>query len=209
MRRGPAPGRTASMPSQICIINAHPDPSPYRFAYALCDAYEKGALESGHSVSRITIGELPVSFLASAEDFETPPDEPILSEREKIAAADHLFIAFPLWIGGMPAKARAFLEQCARAHFFLGDSDAEDGSAWPKKLMKGKSARIAVTMGMPGFIYRTVMDAGALKAIERGLLGIAGVKPIRHTIMGVVDTVKPEQRGAWLLEMERLGGRAE
>jgi putative NADPH-quinone reductase len=44
-------------------------------------------------------------------------------------------------------------------------------------MMKGKSARVLVSMGMPGLVYRFGMDAGALKALERGLLGLSGFHP--------------------------------
>ena len=194
------------MASSVCIINAHPDPSAERLIAALCDAYERGARRGEHPVSRIDIAKLEFDLLDNAATFATPPPEPILSEREKIAAADHLFIAFPLWLGSMPAKSRAFFEQAARANFFL--STTEDNKGWPRRLMKGKSARVVVTMGMPSLFYRTLMDAGALKALERGLLGLAGVKPIRHTIYGGVDATSDAAHQHWLEDMEGLGEKA-
>ena len=192
---------------QTCIINAHPDPSPERFVAALCHAAEDGAREAGHAVSRIDIGALDVPLLDSAAEFETPPPEPILSEREKIAAADHLIIGFPLWLGSLPAKSRAFFEQCARAGFFLATT--EDNKGWPKQMMKGKSARIIVTMGMPGPVYSLVMDQGALKALERAMLGLSGFKPIRHTILGGVEAASPEKRSKWLADAREHGRRAD
>ena len=55
--------------------------------------------------------------------------------------------------------------------------------------MKGKSARIIITMGMPDLMYRFGMDAGALKALERGVLGLSGFKPMHHTIIGSVGAL--------------------
>ena len=192
--------------TNICIINAHPDPAPERFIHALCDAVEDGAREASHGVSRITIGLLDVPMLEKAEDFAAPPPEPILTEREKIKAADHVVIAFPLWLGSMPAKARAFFEQAARAGFFLetGDSSRE----WPAQLMAGKSAHIFVTMGMPSLVYRFGMDAGALKALERAMLGMSGFKPIHHTIIGGIGEASDEQRQRWLADARALGRKA-
>ena len=135
-----------------------------------------------------------------------PPPEPVLSERQKIANADHLVIAFPLWMGGMPAKLKAFFEQAARAEFFLktGESDHE----WPERMMKGKSARIIVTMGMPDLVYRFGMDAGALKALERGVLGLSGFKPMHHTIIGGVGALTPSKVESWFEFMKEIGGQA-
>ncbi len=76
-------------------------------------------------------------------------------------------------------------------------------------MQKGKSARIIVTMGMPGFIYKWFMDAGSLKALERGLFGLSGFKPIRHTVLGGVGAASEEARQGWLRKVNRLGQDAE
>lgn len=49
----------------------------------------------------------------------------------------------------MPALLKAFFEQTFRYGFALGKEERI-----PEGLLKGKSARIVVTMGMPAFIYR-------------------------------------------------------
>lgn len=187
----------------ICIIDGHPDPARH-FIHALCDAYAAGAATEGHTVERIDVGALDVPILATPQEFAEAPPEPVLSEREKIARADHLLIAFPLWLGGMPAKLKAFLEQAARAEFFLGT----EGAGWPKKMMKGKSARIVVTMGMPDLVYRFGMDAGALKALERGVLGLSGFSPMHHTVIGGAGDLTESRIGSWLEFMRELGERA-
>lgn len=72
-------------------------------------------------------------------------------------------------------------------------------------MMKGRSARIIVTMGMPGLVYKTLMDGGALKAIERGMLGMSGFKPIHHTILGGVESATDHKRHEWLSEAREMG----
>ena len=129
-----------------------------------------------------------------------------LTEREKIAEADHLLIAFPLWLGGMPAKLRGFFEQAARDEFFLATGDSEH--QWPLKMMKGKSARTVITMGMPGLVYRFGMDAGALRALERGVLGISGFSPLHHTILGGAGEVDEAKFKRWTTDMRIFGREA-
>lgn len=194
------------MTQTICIIDGHPDTDPKRLCRALADSYADGAASAGYEVSRINIRELTIPLLEKNEDFLTPPPEPVLSEREKIAAADHLVILFPLWLGGMPAKLRAFFEQAARAGFFLSEPEKE--GHWPRKMMTGKSARIVITMGMPGSVYRVMMDAGSLKVLERGILGVSGFKPIRHTILGNAGNVSSERFHGWTSQMWELGHSA-
>ncbi len=194
------------MTQTICIIDGHPDPDPARLCRALADAYADGALSAGYDVTRINIWELTIPHLEKNADFLTPPSEPVLSEREKISAADHIVILFPLWLGGMPAKLRAFFEQAARGGFFL--ADPEKAGDWPRKMMAGKSARVVITMGMPGSVYRVLMDAGSLKALERGILGISGFRPVRHTILGGAGDISSERFHGWKSQMWELGHSA-
>lgn len=195
------------MTQTICIIDGHPDPDPKRLCSALADSYADGARASGYEVNRINIRELTLPFLEKNDDFLTPPAEPVLTEREKIARADHVVILFPLWLGGMPAKLRAFFEQAARGGFFVAEPEKKGN--WPRRMMAGKSARVIITMGMPGTVYRIMMDAGSLKALERGILGISGFKPVRHTILGNAGDVPPERFHAWISQMWELGHSAD
>jgi putative NADPH-quinone reductase len=189
--------------TQICIIDGHPDPAPHHLIHALCDAYAVGAEGAGHTVTRIDVGRLEIDFLQTPADFATPPGEPVLTERTKIAEADHLLIAFPLWLGGMPSKLRAFFEQAARADFFI--RQAEGDAHWPEQMMQGKSARTVITMGMPGLVYRFGMDAGSLRALERGVLGLSGFKPLHHTILGGAGEVDASKFTRWCTDMRVFG----
>ena len=191
------------MTKTICIIDGHPDNSNERLIHALCDAYQEGALEEGHTVERINICDLDFGFLNSASEFSQPPSELINQERDKIARSDHIVIAFPLWLGGMPAKLRAFIEHAARGNFFL-DTHANE-SRWPERLMSGKSARVIVTMGMPGLVYRFAMDSGSLKALERGILGISGFSPVKHSVFGGAGEPGQKDHAKWIKAVRKLG----
>lgn len=191
------------MAKSICIINGHPDASADHLIPALCDAYTMGATSAGHSVQRINVSEVHAMPLRTAVEFQTAPDDGIQQARSKIEKAQHVFLAFPLWLGSMPSATRAFFEQAARGDFFL--STGGDAHRWPKRLMKGKSAHVLITMGMPGFAYKVIWGAASLKAVERGLLGISGFKPVRHTVIGGVGEASPQRTAAWFADMHQLG----
>jgi putative NADPH-quinone reductase len=72
-------------------------------------------------------------------------------------------------------------------------------------MMKGKSARVAVSMGMPGLVYRFAMDEGALKALERGILGISGFHPMHHSIIGGAGNLKDDDFRSWQTYFYRIG----
>ena len=63
-------------------------------------------------------------------------------------------------------------------------------------------------MGMPDLVYRFGMDAGALKALERGVLGLSGFKPMHHTIIGGVGALTPSKVESWFEFMKEIGGQA-
>lgn len=194
------------MAKQICIIDGHPDRSGTHLVDGLCDAYARGAAWGGHKVSRINIGQLDFAFMRNAEEFMGPPPEPVRSEREKIADADHIVMAYPLWLGTMPAALKSFLEITACDGFMLGEPATPN--AMPVGKMKGKSARLIVTMGMPGIIYKLVFGAHSLKGTELGIMKIAGFNPVRYSIFGMADGMGDEGRARILKRVERLGERA-
>jgi putative NADPH-quinone reductase len=113
---------------------------------------------------------------------------------------------FPLWLGGMPALLKGFLEQVARPGFAL--SMPKDGGM-AAKLLTGRSARIVVTMGMPTLIYRWYFRAHSVKALERNILGFVGIAPIHETLIGMVESLGDVGVAKWLAKLTALGKRAQ
>ena len=78
---------------------------------------------------------------------------------------------------------------------------------WTKRL-KGKTARIIVTMGMPALVYRWYFGAHSLKSLERNILGFSGIGPIKESLFGMVEGVGDAKRQKWLTKMRSLGSLA-
>ena len=74
-----------------------------------------------------------------------------------------------------------------------------------RPLLKGRSVRIIVTMGMPAPVFRLVFGAFGLRAVERGMLWICGFAPVRHLVLGGVGAGSQTRR---LKAVEALGARA-
>ena len=198
------PARDADpMGRRIALIDGHPDGSPERFCHALANAYAEAAAAGGHAVKRLSLAETDIPFLRSARDWsEGTPTPAIRAAQEAIGWADHLVIIYPLWLGAMPALLKAFFEQIGRPGFAI----ARGKPTLSPGLLKGKSARIVVTMGMPALIYRFFFRAHSLKSLERNILKFCGIGPIRETLIGSVEA-SAEKREAWLVELRRLGRR--
>jgi len=194
------------MSTQITIVQGHPDPKGGHLCHALAQAYASGAREAGHELRIIDVAQLDFPLLRSQHAWTSEPLPPALAPaQDAIHWADHLVFFFPLWLGGMPALLKGFLEQVAREGFAF----AKDGSTpMGKKLLKGRSARVVVTMGMPATVYRYYFRAHSLKALERNILGFVGIAPIHETLIGLVDDLDDQAKGKWFEQLRELGRQA-
>jgi putative NADPH-quinone reductase len=186
---------------RIAILQGHPDPRGQRFCRALADAYVAGALDAGHEARTIDVAVLQFPLLRTAEDWQSEPAPPAIRGAQDVMSwAQHVVIFFPLWMGDMPALLKGFLEQALRPGFALAKASKR---GLPKGLMKGRSARIVVTMGMPGFFYRLYYRAHSVKSLRRNILGLAGFSPVRTSLLGMVETKGVRERA--LAKMAMLG----
>lgn len=187
------------MRKKILIIDGHPDPDRSRYLHALADAYAAGAHDSGHDVQRIDLAKIDFPMLHSrCEWTQGAPPLVIADAQEAIRQADHIVFLYPLWLGDMPALLKAFLEQVMRPGFALAEG------TMPKPLLKGRSARLVVTMGMPAFFYRYYYGAHSVKSFERNILKLVGIKPVEHSLIGNIEG-DPEARSRWLTTLRDLG----
>lgn len=189
-------------PGRIIIVDGHPDPDRGRFVHALADAYAEGAAEEGHDVRRMNVAEIDFPWLRSRHQWaDEPPPPAIAQAQQDLAWATHWVILYPLWLGDVPALLKGFLEQVLRPGFAIGEGDTPARMA----LLKGRTARLVVTMGMPAFFYRFYYGAHSVKSLERNILRLVGVRPVGHSLIGGVEG-DAGRREDWLEEMRALGG---
>jgi putative NADPH-quinone reductase len=192
------------MKHRILVIDGHPDAGRDRFTRALVAAYRDAALSAGHDVQVVTIAALEFPWLRNAAEFEKgAPPPAIAAAQRQIVWSTHLAIFYPLWLGSMPSLTKAFFEQCLRPGFAFGPAT---GRGFPKQRLGDRSARVVVTMGMPGFFYKWFYRAHSLRSFERNILHFCGIRPVRATIVGMVEKKRARERA--LAEMRKLGAAA-
>lgn len=190
--------------ARIALFDGHPDPDRGHFVHALADAYAEGAAAAGHEVCRITVADLDFPLLRVPKAWKEGALPPALvPAAEALAWAEHLVFLYPLWLGDLPALFKGFLEQLARPGIAFGPMEKSKA----RQLLKGKSARVVVTMGMPGFWYRLVYRAHSLKSFERNVLKFVGVGPVASTVIGLVEG-SAEHRTDALDKMRGFGAAA-
>lgn len=152
-------------------------------------------------VRHINIGGLDFPVLRAASQFSQEPQEKAIIEAQgAFLSADHIVFIYPLWLGGPPALLKAYMEQLARDNFLLGKTER----GFPPGRLKGRSARVIVTMGMPSWAYRVLFGAHGVKAFNRSILAMAGIRPVRTTLFGGRD-IQEVRAGATIEKVRKLG----
>jgi putative NADPH-quinone reductase len=184
--------------TRIALIQGNPDAATTHFGHALAEAYARAAREAGHEVREIRVAALEFPLLKTQAEWGGAPPAAIAGAQETIAWAEHLVFVFPLWLGDMPALLKGFLEQALRPGFALGEGFT--------KLLKGRSARLVVTMGMPGLAYRFWFRSHSMKSFERNILHFCGISPVDMTYVGLVEQKRGRDKA--LAKLAALGRKA-
>lgn len=191
---------------RVLLIQGHPDADAGHLCRALEEAYADGARDGGHEVRRIDVGQLDFPLLKSQDEWEHGALPPSLKQaQDDILWAEHIVLFFPLWLGDMPALLKGFLEQVARPGFAF----AKDGAKpFGQQGLKGRSARMVVTMGMPALVYRVWFRAHSIKSARRNIFGFAGIAPVGDTLVGMAGAMNPRRAARWLDHLHALGRAA-
>ncbi|MDP2870335.1 NAD(P)H-dependent oxidoreductase [Methyloversatilis sp.] len=189
---------------RIVVIQGHPETRP-GLLRALADSYIEGAREAGHEVETIDVTRLQFPLLRDKAAWSVAADGDVARAQAAVAAAQHVAVFFPLWLGTLPALLKAFFEQLFRPGFAIGEGT---GLSPFKPLLKGRSARLVVTMGMPALMFRWIYLAHGVKSFERNALNFVGIRPVRTTLVGSVDSMNDAARARWHAQMRGLGRAA-
>jgi putative NADPH-quinone reductase len=195
---------------RIAIIQGHPDPNGRHFCHALAEAYAAGARDAGYAVDSIEVAHLQFPLLRSRDDLERGPTPDAIGEAQAVLSrADHVVMIFPVWNGAMPALLKGFLEQAFRPAFIFPNLKPGEQLGFAsyfsqRKALRGKTARVIVTMQMPAFVYRWYFHPHP----EKNTLRLSGLGPIRQTLIGLVEASNGHRRERWIDKVHALGREA-
>ncbi len=188
-------------PKKILIINGHPDKES--FCFELAKKYLKGAESTKAVCKLINLIDLkfnPILLAGYRERTELEPD--LLKTQKDILETDHLVFVYPTWWGTYPAILKGFFDRVFLPGFAF--KYRENSLLWDK-LLKGKTARLIVTMDTPKWYYSLVYKSPGHHSIKKGVLEFCGIKPVKITSFGPIKTSDETKRKKWLNEIETLG----
>jgi len=130
---------------KVLIINGHPDKES--LCYSMAAIYQKGALSSGAESKLVNLIDLHFNpNLESGYRKQTELEPDLLAIQQDILDAQHVVFVYPNWWGTFPALLKGFIDRVFLPGF--GFKYRENSPFWDK-LLKGKSARLIVTMDTP------------------------------------------------------------
>ncbi|WP_298487665.1 NAD(P)H-dependent oxidoreductase [uncultured Maribacter sp.] len=188
---------------KILIINGHPNKES--FNYAISEVYKKGVNRTDSIVTQINIAELefnPNLAFGYHKRIKLEPD--LVDAIHKIKEAHHIVWIFPIWWYGYPALMKGFIDRT-----FLPGITFEpiDGSPFPKKLLKGKSARLIITADTPKWYDLLIMKRPTINQFKKGTLQFCGIKPVKVTYIAPIKNSSSNFREKWLKKVLDLGAQ--
>lgn len=189
------------MSKKILIINGHPDKES--LCYKFAESYKKGADLTTEHCKLVNIIDLKFDLnlqFGYRKRTELEPD--LLKIQEEIINADHLVFIYPTWWGTYPALLKGFIDRVFLPKFAF---KYRDNSLLWDKLLKGKTARIIVTMDTPKWYYSLIYKNPGHNSMKKGVLEFCGIKPVKITSFGPVKSSNEEKRQRWIKKVEELG----
>ncbi|MFJ2538671.1 NAD(P)H-dependent oxidoreductase [Pseudomonas sp. NPDC087614] len=191
------------MGKRILLILGHP--SANSLCAALAESYAQSALDAGHEVRQLRLGEMnfdPV-LRQGYQQIQALEDD-LSAAQSDILWAEHLTLVYPIWWGGIPALLKGFFDRVLLPGFAF---KYRKGKAFPDKLLKGRTADLLVTMDTPPWYYRWVYRMPASHEVRKSTLAFCGIKPLRTLTFGPVLGSSAQQRQAWLLQAQAIVSR--
>lgn len=191
------------MNKKILIVLAHPQVKSY--CGALAQAYADGAREAGAEVRQVNLAELRFNPVGSGNLDKPLELEPELRQaQDDIRWAEHLVFVYPILWGTLPALLKGFIERVFAPGFAVNFH--KDSPLWDK-LLKGRSARLIVTLNTPPLLYRLLFRRAGHITMKRSILQFCGISPVKITDVGPMRASSDARRAQWISQARALGAR--
>ncbi|MED1787944.1 NAD(P)H-dependent oxidoreductase [Brevibacillus laterosporus] len=186
---------------KILIIQGNPVKESY--GEALAEAYQKGAVSTGAEVKSLRLANLDFNpNLAGGYKNKPQLEDDLILAQQLISWADHLVFVYPIWWGAPPALLKGFLDRVFMPGYAFS---YKKGSSLPQQLLKGRSARLIVTMDSPYWYYSLVQGKPGHRMMKKSTLQFCGISPVKITTLSQVGKADDEKRKRWLRTVNQLG----
>lgn len=189
---------------KVLILLGHPDTNSLSGAFA--ENYARGALDAGHEVKRMNIGEMqfdPILHHGYKQIQQLEPDLKLFQENVKWC--DHFVVIYPNWWCTMPALLKGMFDRAWLPGFAFKFAP-NNPISWEKRL-KGKSARVVIFAAAYSWFIWAIFGEFT-NEISRAILGFSGMNPVRVKVFSPAEHTNDARRRRWLRKGYEMGRRA-
>ncbi len=190
----------------ILIIAAHPGTHESEsLGSAMAQAYADSAMQANHEVRQLQLTQMAFDPVLHLGYKQTQALEPCLQQAQTdIRWADELVFVFPIWWGGMPALLKGFLDRVLLPGFAFR---YEPEGAGLTPLLKGKTARLIITMDTPRWIDRWFYGSPVVRQMRYPVLRFCGIKLREVLYFSPVIKSSSTRRLDWIERVRKLAKR--
>src|SRR3989344_4375796 len=192
------------MAKKIFLLLGHPDTSG--LCGELADAYEAGAKEGGHEITRMNIGEMtfdPILHRCYRARQELEPD--LVRFQDLVKSSDHFVVIHPVWWVGMPAILKGLFDRAwlpGSAFRYMRMRSGKRSIFW-HRMFRGHSARIIIASGTQPWLVR-LLPGNVNAQLKWGILWFAGFS-VGTTWFGPTENVPEHRKKKWIERVRYLG----
>jgi putative NADPH-quinone reductase len=187
---------------EISVIIAHPEPRSFNHAIAetACRTLEN----LGHTVRFHDLYQEGFDPLLPAAELETKaaPGRELASYCEELQRSEGLVIIHPNWWGQPPAAMKGWIDRVFRPGVAYQFLEGDNGEGVPVGLLRAETAVVFNTSNTPQERELEVFGDPLDGLWKRCILEFCGVKKVIRETFSVVITSTPEERTAWLKQVE-------
>ena len=188
--------------ARIVAIGGHPSLTSY--GEALLQAYVAGAEGAGASVRVHRVATMQFDPILHHGYGKIQPLEPdLVALQRDITWAQHVVVVTPLWWGGVPAALKGLFDRA----FLLGWAFSVPDKGLPRRLLKGRSSRVVLSMDSPRWWYWSMYRGSAHGSLVQATLKFVGLGPVRTQVLYGVGHATHKKRISWLADVRRAGGQ--
>ncbi|MGK0271506.1 MAG: NAD(P)H dehydrogenase (quinone) [Cocleimonas sp.] len=188
------------MSKRVLILSANPKKDS--FVNSLAESYADSA-EKNHEVRLLKISDMEFNLdLSGGYTEEHTFEDSLKSFQDSLEWCEHLVIVTPIWWGTLPAKLKGLIDRTFLPGFAF---QYEKGKSIPKKLLKGRTARIVMTMDTPPWYYYLIQGAPAIKQLKITTLKFVGFSSVKSKMIGPIISSSKKSRSKWINDLSKLG----
>jgi putative NADPH-quinone reductase len=189
---------------EISVVLAHPD--RHSFNHAIAQTVSRTLQRAGHAVCFHDLYAEGFDPLLPCSELDTkaPPSPDLASYCDELRRSDGLIVVHPNWWGQPPAIMKGWIDRVFRPGVAYEFQVGDDGEGVPVGLLRAQKAIVFNTSNTPPEREMEIFGDPLDGLWRKCVFAFCGVTNVERQTFSVVIASTPEQRAAWLRQVEAI-----